>query len=203
MKVINEKESQEKVAGKAEADGMGQGVNRNGKGCRITPLVHGLAPEMARRLGLGGAGRGCKIGPRPLGDLNAAMRDLNLGWEGVMALVEQQILTGFNIAREGEGRLEIRILTSSLSQFIETGGSKPLRLEWGEMWRSIVGNGRAWPVYALEGRDLVQALNCSRGHLRNLASRYFTTLRAGGRGRGRTGLYRADSVEKWLRSRMI
>ena len=181
----------------------GMAAGRNGVGGRVTRLVNGLTPSLARRLGLGGSGMGCKLAPRPLGDLNAAMRDLNLGGEEVMGLVEQRILTGFNIAKEEGGRLEVRILTSSLHQFIETGGSKPLRLEWREVFRAVFGRGMAWPPYTLDGRDLVQALNCSRGHLRNLAALYFVTVRAAGRGRGHTGRYRADSVEHWLRSRMF
>ncbi|HXE41389.1 MAG TPA: hypothetical protein VN516_00080, partial [Candidatus Baltobacteraceae bacterium] len=47
---------------------------------------------------------------RPLGDVNAAMRDLDMSAPEVDALLDIQLLLGFNIAVDPDGRRELRVL---------------------------------------------------------------------------------------------
>jgi hypothetical protein len=142
--------------------------------------------------------------PRPLGNLNAAMRDLDLKEEEILVLLSHQRLIGFNIALKTCGMMELRVLTRSLEHFRETGGQSHLKLDWPHIFRRIFPAAAGpLPPYLLTGVELQQALNCSRGHVKNLAARYFEILRPGRKGRGHTAGYRASSVERWLQSRMF
>ena len=142
--------------------------------------------------------------PRPLGDLNAAMRDLDLGGDEVLHLLEQRVLIGFNIAVAPARRGELRILTRSLEHFRQNEVRAAHDFAWPQIYQLI------FPVtvlpfapYTLTGLELKRGLNCSRGHLQNLAFRYFKTTRPGRAGRGLTPRFTAASVERWLKSRMF
>ena len=170
----------------------------------IQTLRSSLPPAIRFKLDLRAAGGRGQGGPRPLGDCNAAMRDLDLGDEEILQLLEQRALIGFNIAVNPAGRGEFRILTRSLEYFRQSAGRTAPDLGWSEIFQ-LIFPAAAQPLapHSLTGLELKQALNCSRGHVENLASRHFEILRPAGRGRGNTPRFKADSVENWLKSRML
>lgn len=136
---------------------------------------------------------------RPLGDVNTAMRDLDSSDEEVLRLVEQHSLIGFNIALEKPRRSVIRILTESIDHFRQTQGHTALGIPWVEIFDAIFPGAQ----YTLTGLELQQGLNCSRGHIQNLADRYFEVVRPGRAGRGHTPSFKTDGVERWLKTRML
>lgn len=173
-------------------------------GPRIQNLRHCLPPSIRLKLALRTIGRRSPCAPRPLGDLNAAMRDLDLGGEEILQLLEQRTLIGFNIAVARGRRSEHRILTHSLEHFRHHEGRRFPELAWPEIFRLV------FPVAAsplaprtLTGLELKQGLNCSRAHVENLASRYFEIVRPARPGRGNTPSFKVATVEKWLKSRML
>jgi hypothetical protein len=173
-------------------------------GPRIQTLRHGLPPVIQGKLDLRLAGGRCAGAPRPLGDLNAAMRDLDLADEEVLQLLEQRALVGFNIAVNPSGRGELRVLTRSLEDFRQSRGRAVADFGWPEIFQLIFpATALPLPPYTLTGLELNQALNCSRGHVENLASRHFEIVRPAGRGRGNTPRFKTTSVENWLKRRML
>ncbi len=172
-------------------------------GPAIQNLRHQLPARIQFKLALRSAG-GRSLGPpRPLGNLNAAMRDLDLGEAEILVLLSQRRLIGFNIAVKPGGLMELRVLTRSLEHCRETGGQAYPQRDWPHIFQLIFPAMAApLPPHLLTGRELLQALNCSRGHVKNLAARYFEILRPARTGRGHTPGFRASSVERWLQSRM-
>ena len=136
---------------------------------------------------------------RPLGDVNTAMRDLDSSDEEVLRLVEQHSLIGFNIALEKSSRSVMRILTESIDHFRQTQGHTALGIPWEEVFDAIFPGAQ----YTVTGLDLQQGLNCSRGHVQNLADRYFDIIRPARAGRGHTPSFKTASVERWLKGRML
>ena len=173
-------------------------------GPRIQTLRYGLPPVIQGKLDLQAAGGRRTGGPRPLGDLNAAMRDLDLADEEILQLLEQRALVGFNIAVNPAGRGELRILTRSLEDFRQSRGRAVADFGWPGIFQLIFpAVALPLPPYTLTGLELRQALNCSRGHVENLASRHFEIVRPAGRGRGNTPRFKTASVENWLKNRML
>ena len=173
-------------------------------GPRIQTLRDLLPRSIQVKLDLRGAGERFVCTPRPLGDINVAMRDLDLGGEEILQLLEQRALIAFNIAAQPGRRVEVRILTRSLEHFRKQEGRGIPRLTWPEIFQLI------FPVathplapHTLTGLELKQGLNCSRGHVENLALRYFEIVRPARKGRGNTPRFTAASVENWLKSRML
>jgi|SRR6185312_15857974 len=103
---------------------------------------------------------------RPLGDVNAAMRDLDMSAPEVDALLDIQLLLGFNIAVDPDGRRELRVLTRSIEHFRETFGSNRLQLKWSEIFKLILPHDK--PV--VTGLEIQRGLNCDRGHVENLCN---------------------------------
>ena len=173
-------------------------------GPRIQSLPYYLPRSIQSKLDLRTTGGRTGYAPRPLGDLNAAMRDLDLGGEEILHLLEQRALIGFNIAVELTGRGEPRILTHSLEHFRQREGRSSPGLAWPEILQLIFPIA-AQPLapYTLTGLDLKQGLNCSRGHVENLALRHFEIVRPARKGRDGTPRFKATSVENWLKSRML
>jgi hypothetical protein len=173
-------------------------------GPRLQTPRYGLPPAIQGKLDLRAAGGRCAGGPRPLGDLNAAMRDLDLEDEGILLLIEHRALVGFNIAVNPAGRGELRILTRSLEDFRQNRGRAVADFRWPGIFQLIFpAMALPLPPYTLTGLELKQALNCSRGHVENLASRHFEIVRPAGRGRGNTPRFKTASVENWLKRRML
>src|SRR5271157_128759 len=77
-------------------------------------------------LRVAGGGR-CGGGPRPLGDCNAAMRDLDLGDEEILQLLEQRALIGFNIAVKPAGRRRTSTGGKSFNSFFPPRRSQSCR----------------------------------------------------------------------------
>lgn len=173
-------------------------------GPAIQNLRHDLPRRIRFKLDLRCAGGRTFGAPRPLGDLNAAMRDLDLGGEDILVLLSQRRLIGFNIAVNPGGRVVMRILTRSLEHFRETGGQVYPDRQWAQIFPLIFPAAAGpLPPYLLTGLELRQALNCSRGHVEHLAARHFEILRPARKGRGHTPGFRASSVECWLQSRLL
>ncbi len=158
-----------------------------------------LPPPAQSDLDLAGRVRRPTCRQRPLGDVNTAMRDLDLSDEEVLRLVEQRSLIGFNIAQEKPGRSVMRILTESIDHFRQTQGQAALKIPWAEVFDAIFPGAQ----YTLTGVELQQGLNCSRGHIQNLADRYFEIVRPGRAGRGHTPSFKTTDVERWLKGRML
>ncbi len=170
----------------------------------IQNLRHQLPRSIQFKLDLWSAGGRTTGTPRPLGALNAAMRDLDLGGDEILVLLSRRRLIGFNIAVEPCGRVELRVLTRSLEHFRETGGQAYPEQNWPPIFRRIFpAMTGPLPAHLLTGLELQQSLNCSRGHVQNLASRHFEILRPARKGRGHTPGFSARSVERWLQSRMF
>ncbi len=170
----------------------------------IQNLRHQLPRAIQFKLDVRMAG-GRTVGtPRPLGDLNAAMRDLDLGRDEIFVLLSQRRLTGFNIAVEPDRRVELRILTRSLEHFRATGGQAHPERDWPSLFQHIFpAMAGPLPAHLLTGLELRQALNCSRGHVENLAARHFEILRPARHGRGHTPGFSAASVDRWLERRRL
>ena len=168
-----------------------------------------LPPSVKSKLNSRGVACGPGRWQRPLGDVNAAMRDLDLSDEEIFQLVDQRALIGFNIAVESSGRSETRILTHSLEHFRQTQGRTVLEISWSEIFKLVFSGPTlsAAPFLGqpdtLTGLALQQGLNCSRGHVANLACRYFEIIRPARRGRGHTPGFKTASVKHWLKGRML
>jgi hypothetical protein len=168
-----------------------------------------LPPSVQSKLNLRGVAEGSPRWRRPLGDVNTAMRDLDLSDEEILLLVQQRALIGFNIAVQPVGRSVTRILTHSLDHFRQTRGRTALEISWQEMFKMIFPGPQLSDAsildlpFTLTGLDLKQGLNCSRGHVENLARCYFEIVRPSRRGRGHTPVFKTGSVERWLKTRML
>ena len=180
----------------------------------ITTSARVLPPSVHSKMKLRGAEDLSGHWQRPLGDLNAAMRDLNLSDEEIRQLVDQRTLIGFNIAVEAGRRSVTRILTYSLEHFRQSHGRTALKMDWPEIFKLIFpprqssaasspGSRFFETPLTLTGLELKQGLNCSRGHIENLALRYFEVIRPASRGRGHTPGFKTVSVEQWLKGRML
>lgn len=158
-----------------------------------------VSPPAKSRLELSGRVNRPTYRQRPLGDMNTAMRDLDSSDEEVLRLVEQRSLVGFNIALEKSSRTVMRILTESIDHFRQTQGHRALGIPWVEIFDAIFPGAQ----YTLTGLDLQQGLNCSRGHVQNLADRYFDIVRPARAGRGHTPSFKTASIERWLKGRIL
>jgi hypothetical protein len=138
---------------------------------------------------------------RPLGDVNSAMLKLDMSDEEISTLVDQGFLIAFNISAADSERKCIRILTKSIDLFRETRGRKRLELEWPEIFKTIFG--RTTTHLALTGLEVKRGLNCTRGHVENVAREFFTVINEAGPGRGNTPSFTTASVETWLKGRML
>jgi len=139
---------------------------------------------------------------RPLGDVNAAMQKLDMSDEEIATLVDNGFLVAFNISSSVDSETRcVRLLTKSVDLFRETRGRKRLDSEWPEIFKTIFGRAITHP--ALTGLEIKRGLNCTRGHVENIAREFFKVINEAKPGRGNTPSFTTASVEAWLKGRMI
>ena len=162
-------------------------------GLNLRPL---LPPVIQQQLGL----RDPKF--RPLSDVKTVLRDLgefDMDADCVRAMVEQQVLIGFNIAVDDLGKLELRILTKSIEFFRATQGKKYHELEWAQIFRQIVPHQK--PI--VTGLEIRRALICDRGHVENLIlGKRLVALKPSQPGPGGSPAVSRESYENFLKGRM-
>jgi hypothetical protein len=138
--------------------------------------------------------------PRPMGDLNAAMRDLDLDADRIRALLDEGKLIGFNISTNKSARICLRLLTKSVEHYRQTGGKKPLVLEWPQMFRLVLKHDKLW----LRGLEIQRALNCDEGHVASLIlAGYFVLMKKSHPGHGGSPIVTRGSFEAFLKGRLL
>ena len=139
---------------------------------------------------------------RPLGDVNSAMQKLDMSDEEIFTLVDQGFLTAFNISSSDDSETRcVRILTKSVELFRESRGRKRLELTWPEIFKTIFGRAITHP--AVTGLEVKRGLNCTRGHVENIAREFFKVINEAKPGRGNTPSFTTASVEAWLKGRQL
>jgi hypothetical protein len=139
---------------------------------------------------------------RPAADTNAAMRDLDLTADEVIALTESGDLVGWNIAVDPTGRRELRILSASVAHYHDTLGSRPQRFTFEQMLGRVLLHTK--PVIA--STEVQRALNCDSGHVINLIEAGELAVVRGtdwGRGRGNVASITRASFVEFLRRRQL
>ena len=139
---------------------------------------------------------------RPLGDVNAAMLKLDMSDEEIFTLVDQGFLIAFNISSAAESETRcVRVLTKSIDLFLESRGKKRLEMPWPEIFKTTFGRSTTHP--ALTGLEVKRGLNCTRGHVENVAGAFFKVINRAKPGRGNTPSFTTASVEAWLKGRQL
>jgi hypothetical protein len=136
--------------------------------------------------------------PRPMADINAAMRDLDINDDAVLALLDKGALVGFNIAVSAGGRRVVRILTASVQNHLN--GGKPGSLSFDDVLRLVLPG----ELLFVRGMAIERCLNCCQTHVSNLIKAgAFDCTRPGRRGHGNSSIVTRASVVAWLKARVL
>lgn len=139
---------------------------------------------------------------RPLSDVKTVLRDLGefeLDAVQVGELVECGVLVGFDISVTGSTCC-LRVLTTSIQHFRDTGGRKYHDLQWPQIFRQIVRHQK--PV--VTGLEIRRAILCDRGHVENLIhAGHLTPLKKSQPGPGGSWVVSRTSFETFLKARKI
>jgi hypothetical protein len=136
--------------------------------------------------------------PRPMADINAAMRDLDINDDAVLALLDKGALVGFNIAVSAGGRRVVRILTASIQNHLQ--GGKPGSMSFDDVLRLVLPG----ELLFVRGMAIERCLNCCQTHVSNLIKAgAFDCTRPGRRGHGNSSIVTRASVVAFLKERIL